>query len=260
MIKRLVDSYIKWLSDNISLKKVGDYTEITTPFLDNHNDWISIYVLPLKDGQYIITDDGYSINNLESSGVRIKKQREKLLNNFLRGYGACYNDKTKEIFVNTNESSFPQKKHNLIQAILSVNDMFMLSSNNAKSLFFEDVAEWFDKNDIRYTARVNFTGKSQYNHTFDFVLPKSKPYKQPERILKLINGLNNDNIKSTIFSFFDTQQTRSEDTKSMVLINDLQTNDCKIKEAKEALLEYKITPYVWSNKDAKLDAKLELFR
>jgi hypothetical protein len=72
------------------------------------------------------------------------------------------------------------RKHNLLQAMLAVNDLFFLSIQMVASLFYEDVVSWLDTNEIRYTPNVKFTGKSGYDHLFDFVIPKSR--RQPERI------------------------------------------------------------------------------
>ena len=66
------------------------------------------------------------------------------------------------------------RKHNLIQAILAVNDLFYLARSSVESFFFEDVANWMDETDIRYTQRVKFSGRTGYDHLFDFVVPKSR--------------------------------------------------------------------------------------
>ncbi len=47
------------------------------------------------------------------------------------------------------------------------------------SLFYEDVVTWLDLHEIRYTPKVKFTGKSGFDHLFDFVIPKSRS--SPER-------------------------------------------------------------------------------
>ena len=93
--------------------------------------------------------------------------------------------------VQTSPENFPARKHNLIQAILAVNDLFYLASPIVESLFFEDVVAWLEANDIRYTPKVKFTGTSGFDHLFDFVIPKS-PRKQPERIVQAINRPTRD--------------------------------------------------------------------
>jgi hypothetical protein len=44
--------------------------------------------------------------------------------------------------------------------MLAVNDQFYLAKPIVESLFYEDVVQWLDANDIRYTPSVKFTGIS----------------------------------------------------------------------------------------------------
>ena len=43
-IKKLIDEYTSWLNKEITFEQVGEYYEITTPYLDNANDYLQIYV------------------------------------------------------------------------------------------------------------------------------------------------------------------------------------------------------------------------
>ena len=42
-IQTLLDQYMKWLKDKTALRQIEDWVEITTPYLDRHNDYIQIY-------------------------------------------------------------------------------------------------------------------------------------------------------------------------------------------------------------------------
>ena len=63
--------------------------------------------------------------------------------------------------------------------MLAVNGLFYLASPMVSSLFLEDVVAWLDENGIRYTPNVKFTGKSGYDHLFDFVI--STRTKEPDK-------------------------------------------------------------------------------
>jgi hypothetical protein len=39
----LIDKYLAWLKDKTSLRQIDDWVEITTPYLDRHNDYLQIY-------------------------------------------------------------------------------------------------------------------------------------------------------------------------------------------------------------------------
>jgi hypothetical protein len=83
----------------------------------------------------------------------------------LNGFGVKLNHEAIE--VQATPENFPLRKHNLIQAMLAVNDLFYyLAKPIIESLFYEDVVAWLDANDIRYTPSVKFTGISGYDHHF----------------------------------------------------------------------------------------------
>ena len=195
-ISRLLDSHWKWLKDKTQLRSLGDqWVEITTPYLDRHNDMLQIYAKRANNG-YVLTDDGYVINDLLHSGCKLDSaKRQSLLNMTLGGFGIQNNEGCLE--VHSTEESFALRKHSLIQAMLAVNDLFFLSVPMVGSLFYEDVMEWLDRNDVRYTPNVKFTGKSGFDHLFEFVIPKSK--KQPERIMQTINRPSRDTAEAFAF-------------------------------------------------------------
>ena len=58
--QRLIDEYLRWLKEQIEITEIDGSCQISTPFLDRHNDAIEIYV-EKKDGSLRLTDDGYTI-------------------------------------------------------------------------------------------------------------------------------------------------------------------------------------------------------
>jgi uncharacterized protein (UPF0335 family) len=117
-VQSLIDRYLNWVRDKTALRQMGDVVEITTPSLDRHNDYIQIYVK--KDGNnFILTDDSYTIIDLEQSGCSLDSpRRQQLLKLTLAGFGIQNTD--QELFVHATAENFPYKKHNLIQAICAV--------------------------------------------------------------------------------------------------------------------------------------------
>ena len=51
-IQKLINDYAQWLKNEITFSKIGEYYEITTPYLDNANDYLQIYVR--QDGNDIL--------------------------------------------------------------------------------------------------------------------------------------------------------------------------------------------------------------
>jgi hypothetical protein len=231
-IQALLDEYTRWLKDKTVLRQVNGWVEITTPYLDRHNDYLQLYV-QRHNGGFVLTDDGYVLTDLQHSGCALDTpKRQELLRTTLNGFGVKLEENRLEV-VATPEN-FSLKKHNLVQAMLAVNDLFALASPIINSLFFEDVVAWLELNEIRYTPNVKFTGKSGYDHLFDFVIPKSR--RAPERILKAI-----------AFAWLDTRHVRSEDAQAIALLNDTERTPSA--SVTEALESYAIDPVWWSQRD-----------
>ncbi|MDI9408554.1 MAG: DUF1828 domain-containing protein [Candidatus Pacebacteria bacterium] len=250
----LMDNYWSFLKDQSSIEKISgtDYFAINTPFLDRHNDYIQIYAIP-RNGGWLLTDSGYTLDDLEISGVTINTPKKKeIFQQILNGFGI--NSEKNEIFALVNSENFAQKKHDLVQTILSVNDMFFLSRVQIKNLFIEDVIKWFDDNDIRYIHNLKLTGKSHYDHRFEIIISKSK--KAPERIIRLINDPQKDIIQSAIFAYEDVKNS-NRIFKPYVIVNGQETaqNQASANNAADyflagnkniGLMEYRITqvPFV----------------
>jgi len=239
----LVNDYIEWLKQKITVEDIGDICEITTPFLDRHNDRLQIYVKKSDNG-FIISDDGYTITDLKLSGCEFNTEKRLLmLNSILNGFGV--NRKEDEVFIEARPDNFPQKKHNIIQAILSINDLFVMAEPRIASIFKEDVERFLRFNKIRFTPAVNFNGKSGFVHFFDFVIPASKD--KPERIIRAINEPDRNNISSLIFSWTDTKEVREPNSTAYGVLND--TEKPISSDLINALSKYGIKALRWEKRD-----------
>jgi hypothetical protein len=246
-IERLLSEYVAWLKDKTVLRQINDWVEITTPYLDRHNDYVQIYAKKINGG-FILTDDGYTIDDLEQSGCKLEsRKRQDLLKITLNGFGIKLEGRALE--VRATPENFALRKHNLVQAILAVNDMFCLAVPMVASLFYEDVVAWLDLYEIRYTPKVKFTGKTGYDHLFDFVVPKSR--QQPERIIQTVNRPNRETSQAIAFSWIDTREVRPADSRAYVLLNDSEQTIPQA--ALDAMSNYEVRPVPWSKRDSVRD-------
>jgi hypothetical protein len=248
-VQKLLDDYLAWLRDKTSLRQIDKWVEITTPYLDRHNDYIQIYAGKMNGG-FVLTDDGYTIDDLEQCGCKLESsKRQDLLKTTLNGFGVQLHDNALEI--HASHDNFALRKHNLVQAILAVNDMFYLAMPMVASLFYEDVVAWLDLHEVRYIPKVKFTGTSGFDHLFDFVIPKSR-YK-PERILKTINRPNREMAEAAAFAWIDTKEVRPVASKAYALLND---SEHPISAGViDALRSYDVQPIPWSKRG---DIRMEL--
>ena len=133
-----------------------------------------------SNGGFILTDDGSTIDDLELSGCKLSSpKRQSLLRMTLNGFGVHNENNVLQVRASNND--FALRKHNLLQAMLAVNDLFYLATPMVASLFLEDVEAWLRLSDIRFISNVKLSGKSGYDHLYNFVIPGSRIY--PERVL-----------------------------------------------------------------------------
>jgi len=249
-IAKLMDDYVRWIKDKTVLKQVdGDWIEITSPHLDRHNDCIQLYVKK-QNGGFVLTDDGYTLNDLRISGCPLDSdKRQELLKSTLAGFGVKH-EANDRLTVHATAENFPLKKHNLMQAMLAVNDLFYLATPMVQSLYYEDVQQWLENSDIRYTPGPRFTGKSGYDHMFDFVIPKSR--RQPERMVQAVTNPKKDSVSDIMFKWNDTKDTRPTEAKLYAMLNDTQS---RVSAAVvDAFRNCGAEPVLWSQRESVREA------
>ena len=127
----LVDGYWDWLRQQTKLREVGDWMEITTPYLDHHNDRLQIYARRDSDG-WLLTDDGHVIDDLAQSGCEVKSPKgQHMMKCAIAAFGVCLEDGA--LVVKTSATDFALRKHNLVQAMLSVGSLFHTMESGGSS-------------------------------------------------------------------------------------------------------------------------------
>ena len=246
-VSTLIENYWSWLKDNTQIQPVDDWYQITTPYLDRHNDFVQIYARRNGDS-FQLTDDGSTINDLEMSGCGIDTpKRKRILQTAVNGFGVKING--NELTTEAPIRQFGLHTHNLIQAILAVGDLFYLASPHVRSLFVEDVRNWLDQSHVIYEFRPEFTGKTGYKHKFDFMIPKSP--KAPERLLQHVSPTDKNTVERVIMSWVDIQETLSEGSRMYGMLDDRNTTISQLD--KKALDKYGIKSVPWTQREKSID-------
>ena len=240
----MVDSYLKWLRQGLSVEEINSACELTTPFLDHHNDHLQIYA-EKKGDRILLSDDGYILADLEASGMEFSTdKRKQVLATILRGFGVHIDDSNR-ITTEASKSTIGKRIHSLLQAMIAVNDTFFLSQPRITSFFWEDVRDYLAKNEVRFSPRVKLAGRSGYDHAIDFLIPASK--KEPERLIQAINNPTKNTIGQYLFVLSDTVEARAEGSKAIAMLNDdVNSVSGDIVEALEA---YNVAPVFWSERE-----------
>jgi len=250
--QKLVEDYVAWLRNGLRVEEIGQACELTTPFLDRHNDHLQVYATR-RNGSFVLSDDGYVLADLRTSGLEVDTPKRKMvLESVLNGLGV--RSENNQLLVEASASNLGQRLHSLVQAMLAVNDMFVMAQPRVASFFFDDVQNFLDSNEVRYTARVKLAGKSGYDHGIDFLIPKSR--KRPERILQAIATPKKENISNYLWVLSDTRAARAVasevEPEAYAFLNDQEQQIGG--DVIEALRAYGVTPAVWSHRSEYVEA------
>lgn len=241
-----VNNYLQWLKNNIDEYKINDKIyRITLPFTDINNTSTEIYIVENNDNSYTITDDGYTFSEFNFNEFDYKtKRRSEIINSIIIKYGVSLGE-NYELFIECTKDTLAFKKHLLVQCIIKISDLCILSQNNIKTLFNEDVENYFEEIDVRYMKDISFIGKSGLQSNYDFGIGKTKKY--PERAIKLVNNFETQQVRSLIFSWEDIKKVRNKNNQLITIIND---KNKKVSKSKiDALKEYNILSILWSEKE-----------
>jgi hypothetical protein len=242
--KQLVSRYASWIKDRLDLRAAGEFAIISTPFLDPHNDEIELYLRKQGDA-FVVTDAGETLSDLEDLGLEISTEKRKLhLEQILNGFGVMSDG--RELFVRTSEQDFPQRKHNLIQAVLAVHDLYLTGQAHVQQFFTEDVALFLKSKNIPFFRDLKLSGRSGFDHHFDFGFPAQG--NRPEGVLLAVNSLTRDKTTSTAFSVHDVRLGRGPlPIRAYALINDVESKPSP--DHLDALRNYDIVPLRWSKRE-----------
>ena len=124
-MKDISKEYTNWLYKNMSQEKISEnILEITTPFLNRHNDYIQIYINYISDGYIEINDHGYIIGDLLMDDHDIENNEKT---EFLKTIIKKMNLRLKgEIIYKTvgDPKEIPAAMHSLIQALIYISNTY----------------------------------------------------------------------------------------------------------------------------------------
>lgn len=243
----LVERYAHWIRDKTKVRSIEgtEWSEVTTPFLDRHNDHIQIYLRRLN-GDYELTDDGYTIQDLRASGCELDTPyRRELLRVVLNGFGIDLS-RDDQLMVRSPSGNLPNRLHNLVQAVIGVNDLFVVSRPNVQALFTEDVSNWLRASSVRFTPGVKLTGKSGFDHYFNFVIPET-PGVSGERFVQAINRPDKERAELFAFMWTDVKAVRSTESSAFAVINDAERKPSEA--VTTALRRYDVIPVLFSQRE-----------
>jgi hypothetical protein len=148
-----------------------------------------------------VTDDGWTIDNLESNGLSFDKRsktRNNILTDTLDIFGVQKDQGSKKLYIRTDFDGFPAAKQRLVQAILKINDLMYLNRPTILDAFSDEVQKFFDKEKILYSRNKSISGKNALSFQFDFIIPR---YDGGDRLVRTFSQPKRDKNPAKIFAW-----------------------------------------------------------
>lgn len=244
--------YFNWVKENHKFYNLKSTTaEIQTPYVDSFGDSISFSITNDKD-TFKLTDLGYTIWNLEAHGVNVTKKnnlRTQLLESIINFEGAKI-EGDKEIVKESTKSNLGQSIHDMAQMLLRLSDLAVTHKQNVKSLFEQDVEEYFfeHKETFNFFPSFSVQGKSNLLHRFDYLFFRQK---SEFKLVRVQNTIAKSTVDSILTSWLDTSQYRNNrfaEASQLDIIVNGDNYDSINEEYLNALNEYNIGVINFNNK------------
>lgn len=247
--KGLIKSYLRWFEESCSEEEIDDsLSELTLPYLDQHNDFLQLYVHRNTE-DVTITDDGYVFRELSQCGCDLtrksKNKRREMAEVILRSQGinpTAIDD--KQILVRASEAEVPAKIHAAFMSMLGLSGLASVSPSNVETIFKEDVSTWMTSHKVPFEPEIVLEGKSKNEFNFDFMIPGRGV--SPTKIVQTFDRPDSVHIESHIYRSIDVREVATEPLQFVAI---LSPNTRSNKKALRNLMAHNIDPWEWKNRD-----------
>jgi len=249
----IIREYLKYLNGCFIVESTEGGCIIQTPYLSPDNDSIYIYITKHND-EYTISDQTQAMEYLFLQGVDIasKSRRSAYLGTILNGLNVGMHE--DELYINTSLENIADGIFRIIEAIRSVQSLYLTKRSRSYMDFREEVAIWLDSYQIESYRKRTFIGVSQEPIVVDFVIPRTKIEKEPVFMYALHSenpGYAESISSKTIVAWLELKEAKIEFT-SVCVLDDSVEKDVWIRPY--SILSRR-TDYVsfWENREELLD-------
>ena len=206
-LKLITTKWTDWISKQTEFERIDNKTiQVLTSFTDAFGDGILFTIISNADGTYTVTDNGYTIWNLETNGINVSKKgsnRNRILNSIVNPYrfSVSTNKNIKKEALNIDE--LPQTITDFLQVLINVSDIAFMNRTNTASIFIDDAHNYFLNRKEEYNFFTNSItlGKTNQQYRFDFnFMPKRQEFK----LTKMYNTLSKNTMEAIIGIYSDT--------------------------------------------------------
>lgn len=169
-IDTLVQKYIQFFSNSIKVEKLNYGYAISVPLLDRHNDCLEFYVDFNDDGTIHLTDDGYTLDELETYGIKFNKKNTKkntYFNTILNVNNIKIND-NMELVKDFKEEDFAFETQLFIQGMINIGDFYLTDNKGTQDNFFDKLESILINLSLPYKKDVTLKGNNKVSTTFNY--------------------------------------------------------------------------------------------
>lgn len=250
----ITTKWTDWISKQTNFKRLDNRTiQVLTSFTDAFDDGILFNIISEDDDDtYTITDNGYTIWNLEVNGINVLKKgsnRNRILNSIVKPYhfSIANNEAIEKKKLKIDD--LPQAITDFVQVLINVSDIAFMNRTNTASIFVDDAHTFFANRKEEYNFFTNsiVLGKTNQQYKFDFnFMPRHQEFK----LTKMYNTLSKNTMESIIGIYSDTIDYISEnfgqDASMNILVNGTTTKE---KDYISGLQSHNINVIDFQNKD-----------
>lgn len=250
--------WTNWISKQTEFERINNNTiQVLTSFTDAFDDGILFNIISDGDTTYSVTDNGYTIWNLETNGINVSKKgsnRNRILNSIINPYKFSVTPNKAIEKKKLKLDELPQAITDFVQVLINVSDIAFMNRTNTASIFTDDAHTYFSSRDKEYNFFTNAItlGKTNQQYRFEFnFMPKIQEYK----LTKMYNTISKNTMESIIGIYSDTFDYISENfgkNASMnVLVNGITAKE---KDYISGLQSHNINVIDFQNKNDVKDA------
>ncbi len=211
----VVSAYLRWLGENTAASPQGEWTVVTVPFLDRHNDQLQIFVRRHPDG-FELTDDGYVLSDLESSGVTLSTPRREWVSTIARRFGVQLQG--SELSARASGADVPYSFHALLQAMLAIGHQASGDRKATARSFPSEVREYLESLQLPLKRGTRLQGRSGLTHQFDYVL--TPPGGRHPRVVAIIGAQAREKLRRVVLGWNDVRERNRLEEPITVIVDD----------------------------------------
>jgi len=250
--------WTNWISKQTEFKRINNNTiQVLTSFTDAFDDGILFNIISDGNATYSVTDNGYTIWNLETNGINVSKKgsnRNRILNSIVKPYKFSVAPNKAIEKKKLKLDDLPQAITDFVQILINVSDIAFMNRTNTASIFTDDAHTYFSTREKEYNFFTNAItlGKTNQQYRFEFnFIPKIQEYK----LTKMYNTISKSTMESIIGIYSDTfdyiLENFGKGASMNVLVNGITAKE---KDYISGLQSHNINVIDFQNKDDVKDA------